>query len=152
MEEILRTYGDMVYRVALTHTKTREDAEDVSQEVFLLYVRKQPEFNDDEHAKAWFLRVTLRFCGKVRLSQARRPTSELHENIQAPDTAADSDVWPAFLSLPKKYRTAVYLFYYERYSIREMAGILDVTQSAVKKRLERAREKLRIMMGEGFDE
>ncbi|MDR0326236.1 MAG: sigma-70 family RNA polymerase sigma factor [Oscillospiraceae bacterium] len=151
MEDILRKYGDMVYRVALTHTPTREDAEDAAQEVFLIYARQRPEFHGGEHAKAWFLRVAIRVCGKLRLSAKRRGASPLHENIPSSGGTVGGDVWHAFMSLEKKYRTVVYLYYYERYSVREAAEALDITEFAVKKRLERARGKLREILGGDFD-
>ncbi|MCL1807725.1 MAG: sigma-70 family RNA polymerase sigma factor [Oscillospiraceae bacterium] len=151
MEDILRKYGDMVYRVAVTHTAAREDAEDASQEVFLAYARQRPVFSDENHAKAWFLRVTMRLCGKTRMAAKRRQTSELHENIPSPDGVMGSDVWLAFMSLEKQYKAVVYLFYYERFSVAQIAEILEVSGHAVKKRLERARERLREMLGEDFD-
>ncbi|MDR1736831.1 MAG: sigma-70 family RNA polymerase sigma factor, partial [Oscillospiraceae bacterium] len=97
MENILRAYGDMVYRVAVTHTATREDAEDASQEVFLAYARKRPEFNGSEHAKAWFLKVTLRVCAKARVSQKKQSALELHGDIPAQGMPG-GDVWLAFMS------------------------------------------------------
>jgi RNA polymerase sigma-70 factor (ECF subfamily) len=151
MEEILRTYGDMVYRVAVTHTATREDAEDAAQEVFLIYARQRPDFNNGEHAKAWFLRVTVRVCGKSRMSRKRHGTAELHENIPAPGTMG-GDVWLAFMSLETKHKTVIQLFYYEDLSVREIAGILEITEFAVKKRLQRARDRLREILGGDFCE
>ncbi|MDR0293241.1 MAG: sigma-70 family RNA polymerase sigma factor [Oscillospiraceae bacterium] len=150
MEEVLRAYGDMVYRVALTHTPTREDAEDAAQEVFLAYARQRPAFRDGEHAKAWFLRVAVRICGKIRTSAKRRGTALLHEDIPSPGMVG-GDVWLAFLSLEQKYRSVIYLFYYERYSVRQIAETLEITEFAVKKRLERARARLREVLGEDFD-
>ena len=151
VENMLNTYGDMVYRVALTHTQNRQDAEDAVQDVFMIYARKQPEFSDETHARAWFLRVTIRRCGQIRRSAWNRKTRELPENLtEIP--RADNDVYLAFLSLKPLYRTPVYLFYYERFSIRQIARILSVSESAVRKRLERARDKLKEILGDDFCE
>ncbi|MCL2002395.1 MAG: sigma-70 family RNA polymerase sigma factor [Oscillospiraceae bacterium] len=152
MEEILRAYGDMVYRVALTHTATREDAEDAAQEVFLAYARQRPAFSGGDHAKAWFLRVAVRICAKSRMKRKRQGTAELHDNIPSSGDVPGGDVRLAFMSLEKKQKTAVYLFYYERYSVRQIADMLGITDAAVKKRLERARQSLRDILGGDFDE
>lgn len=149
MENILRAYGDMVYRVALTHTVSREDAEDATQEVFLAYARQRPAFNSETHAKAWFLRVTIRICGKMRMSAKRRGTAELPQSAASPERVG-GDVWLAFLSLPPKYKTVVYLFYYEHFSVRQIAATLSVSENAVKKRMERARAQLKEILGGDF--
>ena len=151
LEETLNAYGDMVYRVALTHTQRREDAEDAVQDVFVIYARRQPVFTDETHARAWFLRVTIRRCGQIRASAWNRRTRALPENL--PENARDgSDVYLAFLSLKPLYKTPVYLFYYERFSVRQIARLLSVSEAAVKKRLERARVTLREILGGDFDE
>ena len=152
MEDMLETYGDMVYRVALTHTGTREDAEDAAQDAFLAYARAGPKFNGPEHAKAWFLRVTIRCCGKIRGSAYRRRTQPLSGELPGGAETAVSDVRLALLSLAPEYRIPVYLFYYEGLSIREIAGALRLSEAAVKKRLERARAQLRAILGGDLDD
>lgn len=150
MEDMLDTYGDMVYRVALTHSHTREDAEDAAQEAFFAYARQQPDFNGPEHAKAWFLRVTLRYCGKIRNSAYRRHTVPPEDN--AVGGAALSDIYLALLSLKPVYRAPIYLFYYEQMSVRQIAQVLSLSEVAVKKRLERARATLREILGGDLDD
>ena len=58
IKEMLDKYSDMVYRIALTRCKNKESAEDVYQTVFLKYSEKMPNFESEEHSKAWFIRVT----------------------------------------------------------------------------------------------
>ena len=149
LEEMLNTYGDMVYRLALTHTRSQEDAEDAAQDVFVIYARRRPVFADETHARAWFLRVAIRRCGKIRTSAWNRRTRELPESLPG-ETRTDGDVYLAFLSLDALYKTPVYLFYYERFSVGEIARLLSVSEAAVKKRLERARVKLREILGDDF--
>lgn len=149
--DMLDHYGDMVYRVAMTHSRTREDAEDAAQEAFFAYARKQPDFHDAEHAKAWFLRVTLRYCAKIRNSAYHRHTVP-SENTLASGPPENGDVTLALLSLKPEFRTPVYLFYYEQMSVRQIARILSLSEAAVKKRLERARARLRDIMGGDLDE
>lgn len=157
IEEMLDVYGDMVYRVALTHTQTREDAEDAAQEAFVIYARRRPEFAGAEHAKAWFLRVTMRCCGKIRNSAHRRRSVSLSgwEDSAAGASGSGppvSDVRLALLSLKPEYRAPVYLFYYEDMSVRGVADVLQLSETAVKKRLERARAQLRDILGGDLDD
>ena len=74
-EEVVRAYADTVYALALSQLRSRTDADDVFQEVFLAYVRRKPEFESQEHQKAWFLRVTLNCCKKLwRFRKRRKPS------------------------------------------------------------------------------
>ena len=81
VDEILDTYGRMVYRLAYARTKNRYDADDVMQEVFLRYIRSGKEFADEEHRRAWLIRATIN-CSKTLLSSAWfRKTSPLEDTL-----------------------------------------------------------------------
>ena len=147
VEEALHTHGDMVYRLALVQMKNRSEAEDVFQEVFLRLVRYKHRIEGQEHLKAWLIRVTVNCCRKQFDSAYRRKTVPIDREIPAEQSyemdIPGNPVYDAVLGLPEEYRSVIHLFYYEQYSVREIAEILDLSENAVKTRLSRARGKLK---------
>ena len=140
-------FNKVVYRLARTRTGNTPDAEDVMQEVFLRYVRKKPEFTDFEHAKAWFIKVTLRCTSSFLTQRGRNETDALSENLFT-EMPMESSVSYAVSCLPVDMRTVVYLYYFEGYSVKETAKLTGVRQGTVKSRLARARERLKIELTE----
>lgn len=151
IDALFAAYADMVYRLAFLRTKSSADADDVTQEVFLRCIRRKPLWNDAEHQKAWFITVTVN-CTKTLLTSAFRrhtvPEADGVVNMMEHDT----DVYAAVLRLPGKYRTVIHLFYYEGYSVAEIARILSMAENTVKSHLFRARGMLREQLkGEFLD-
>ena len=145
-ERLVARYGPSVYRLAYARTGSKEDAEDVMQETFLRLVRAAPEFRDEEHGKAWLLRVATHCAADVfRMPWRKRdlPLEAARGVSSAPPKEPDSNVLAAVLSLPEKYRLPVHLFYYEGYSIAETAAVLGRRESTVRAQLTRARAMLR---------
>lgn len=144
-ERLIALHADAVYRMAYVKTGKREDAEDVTQETFLRMLRCGKTFRDEEHRRAWLLRVANNYavdllrapwhkrCGSLEEAQAAAPVSE-------PEL---SEVLDAVLSLPEKYRAVIHLFYYEALSVAEIARILQQRQGAVRTQLCRGRALLR---------
>lgn len=147
-EQLVRAYGDMVYRLAYAQTRSRHDADDIFQEVFLRVVQRRPSFDSEAHEKAWLIRVTLN-CLKSHWRAAwRRHDVPLDDRIPcpAPEERALDD---ALRRLSPKARAAVHLFYFEGYTAEEIARMGGEKPSAVRTRLTRARAQLReIMKGE----
>ena len=138
-----RTYGDTVYRVAYHALKNSADAEDVMQDVLLKLYRADRPFDSEEHRKAWLIRVAVNESRKAaRRYRRAAPLEELPETA-AFDRSEDRELFLAVMALPEKYRTAVYLHYYEGYSVREVAALTGSRESTVQTRLARARELLR---------
>ena len=149
----VQRYRDMVWRVALNACRQTQDAEDVVQYVFLKLYTTRREFAGEEHLKHWLLRATVNRCRSLMASpwHARRAAREPDE--AAPDPAAqlggeERDLYDALRTLPAQARLALYLYYFEGLSTREMAGLLHCTQTAVTTRLQRARQALRRAMTE----
>jgi RNA polymerase sigma-70 factor (ECF subfamily) len=144
-------YRDMVYGIALTHTKNRSDAEDVFQEVFLVYHRKQPSFAEDERRKAWLITTTLNCAKQLTTSSWRRKVVPIHE--QTFDEVADESfhfrtdeqdaVFLALQELSSRYRSVLHLFYFEDMSLAQISAALDIEVGAVKVRLSRGRAQMR---------
>ena len=139
---VLSRYADMVYRLAFARTKSRYDADDILQEVFLRYIRSAPDFQDEEHRRAWLIRTTIN-CSKTLLMSAWfRKTVPMDDTLVA-EMQETGEVYDAVLRLPKTYRTVVHLYYYEGYSVAEIGSLLDFKEATVKTRLHRARALLR---------
>ena len=160
-------YVDMVYRIAVVQTKSKTQAEDIQQEVFMALVRYSDRIQSEEHLKAWLIRVTQNACHKHYRSLWIRLTVFFDDGIGKNDTDShsfsenekypgeddrnhlyDEIVQEAVGKLPENYRIVIHLFYYEELSVREIAQILKTTEQNVKTKLSRAREKLRNQLKE----
>lgn len=140
--EYVEKFFDMIYKLALSQTKNRENADDVVQEVFLRYLKYGKEFESEEHIKAWLIRVTINRCKSLFTSAWVRKTAPLDEDIPF-DTEEKHDVYYAVLELPPKYRAVIHLFYYEDFSVAEISEALGIKQTTVKSQLSRGRDMLR---------
>lgn len=146
--EIADKYIDTVYRLALSRTKSREHAEDISQDVFVKLMQNKKKFESEEHLKAWLLRVTINLTKDLFSSHWYRTTDELDENITYEATESNG-VYDAVMALPQKYRTVIHLHYFEGYRVEEIALITSSTAGTVKSQLHRGREMLKNIMEEG---
>ncbi|MBP3460591.1 MAG: RNA polymerase sigma factor [Lachnospiraceae bacterium] len=147
VEEVFETFGNMLYRVGVVMLKSRHDAEDAVQDTLIKYMEHQKEFQDREHIKAWLLRVNINICkNKLRFYQ-KHPSIPLEQLGMIYEKEEDCRLMEALMGLPPKYKEVFLLYYVEGYKIREAARILKVSEAAVKKRLERGREKLNELLG-----
>lgn len=142
-------YGDMVRRLCLVHLKNPADTEDIFQNVFLKYVLSPVVFESPEHEKAWLIRVTINACRDLVKSFFRSRTVPLEELLDQPAPLSEEhqEVLEAVLALPRKYRDAVYLHYYEGYTAAEIGKLLGKNTNTVYTLLTRAREQLRETLG-----
>lgn len=157
---VVLRYESMVYAIALTHTPCAGDADDVYQDVFLTYHRRQPECRSEEHRKAWLITTTLNCARKLARSSWRTRVVPLNpdETGAAPDqfgfvTDEQNVLFRALRSLPETYRTVLHLFYFEDLPIARVAELLELEPGAVKMRLSRGRALMRERLQGGlFDE
>lgn len=148
-------YADMVQRICFYYLKNEADTEDVFQNVFLKYLLHDEPFIDEEHEKAWLLRVAINACKDYLKSFFRRNTVSLDViNEMAAEVPEDHrEVMEAVLSLPEKYKDPIYLHYYERYSAAEIGKILGKKENTVYSLLSRGRILLKEKLGgEGIGE
>lgn len=141
IKRVVKQYGGLLLRIAFMRLKSTADAEDAVQEVFLRLINKRPHFRSEEHEKAWLIRTTMNLTCDMLKSPARRNVP-LEEEI-APTRNEDAQLLSAVQSLPEKYLIVIHLFYYEGYSIKEIARILSLPAATVGTRLSRARALLR---------
>ena len=146
---LIDRYQNMVYGLALARTGSREDADDVFQEVFLALFRSGKTFREEEHRKAWLLRTTLNQSRRVTSSTWRNRTVPLEEGeaVARPFRMSEENrVWEALQSLPEDYRLPLYLFYFEELPTDQIAKALGIRPGTVRMRLSRGREQLRTLL------
>ena len=149
-ESIVRTYADMIYKIAYRYTRQSADAEDVFSEVWLIYFKKDRAFESEEHRKAWLIRVTINAAKKL-LGRRTYP-EEVDERVAEP--AADEsreellDLRQAVERLKPEYREVICLYYLQDLPVKMIAAILEQNENTVKTHLMRGREQLRRFMEE----
>ena len=149
--DVITRYQDVIYRIAFTYCKNASDAEDITQEVFFRYLKSNGKFNGEEHLKAWLIKVAVNVSKSLLRSawfKKTVPVSE-HENMCS-DEHEQSDMYCAVMSLPEKYRSVVLLYYFEDYSVGEIAKILSRSATAVQTQLQRARAILKEKLKEDW--
>ena len=147
--ELFDQHHDMVYRLALSYTKSRQDAEDVVQTVFLKLLDGKSPPPQPGKERAWLAQVTVKACRDLLRTFWRRRTEPLDESIPF-DEPEESALFSAVMALPPRYRAAVHLHYYEGYTLEEIAGFLHISPSAVSMRLHRARKLLRSSLEDDY--
>lgn len=141
---VCEKYFNMIYKLALAETRDVHLAEDVTSDVFLKYMETKKVFESEEHIKAWLLRVTINASRSVFSSSWFKKTVPLEETLEACGIPEEeSEVYLAVMKLPEKYRMVIHLFYYEEFSVLEIANILNLKESTVKSQLLRARGLLK---------
>lgn len=149
-QELISEYFDTVYRLAYSQTKDKSHAEDVTQDVFLRFIKNEKPFESKEHIKAWLIRVTVNCSKSVFTSSWYKKTVPLTEDIPF-ETKEQSELYSAVSELPAKYRTVIHLFYYEDLSVAQIAEYLKTNESTVKSQLHRGRELLKSKLKGGYD-
>lgn len=144
-EQITTLYLDTVYRVALNGCRTHADAEDVTQNTFIKLWQSQEYFEDLEYARKWLIRVAVNECHSLWRTPWMKKTAYLEDTKKEPSFSIGerSELYYAVLELPVKYRQIVHLYYFEEYSVKEIAELMKLTETAVQTRLLRARQKLK---------
>ncbi len=149
---IVDKYGSMLFRICIVILANREDAEDAVQETFLRYLKKAPDFSDSEHEKAWLIHVATNICKDIRRFNFRNKHAdidELSEFLVTGHREENTGILEEVMKLKPKYREMIVLFYIEGYKIREIAEICGISAAAAKKRLQYARDSLRMDPGGG---
>jgi len=144
----VKTYRAVVYRLAFGCTGSRFDAEDITQEVFLKLYQHKKSFNDEEHKKAFLLRVTINLCKNLQKSAWLKKRADLDESLSYNGRFNENEsvLRDYILGLKPNYRAVIFLFYYEGYSAAETAKLLKISESAVTTRLSRARNLLKTQL------
>lgn len=145
LEEIVKTYSDMLYKICIIMLCNEQDAKDAVQETFCRFLEKKPDFKDEGHEKAWLLKVAVNYCRdmlRFRLRHPQVPIDELADSLIAKKD--QHETFLELMALPMGQRTVIYLYYVEGYQVKEIAEMLGISAYAVKKRMQRGREHLRV--------
>ena len=151
MEQIYDKYHESVYRLAFAYCKNRADAEDITSDVFLKRFAYRKPFTDESHETAWMMRVTVNLAKDLLRSFRYRFTVPLEEATLIFESPEESEVYRAVMALPAKYRSVIHLYYYEGYSVAEIAKIVGRSETAVQTQLYRARKLLKESLGEELE-
>lgn len=149
IQDIVNDYSGMLLRIAFQNIKSLSDAEDIVQETYIKLINSNMDFNNEEHLKAWLIRVTINKCKDHFKSSWFIKTVLISESMDflAPE---EKGIMNAIFSLDRKYRNVIYLYYYEGYSIKEIATILNKNANTISSLLQRARKNLKtIILEEG---
>jgi RNA polymerase sigma-70 factor (ECF subfamily) len=155
INQVIETYKNTVYSVALSYTRNVSDAEDIFQDVFLIYFKKNLRYNDENHRKAWLIRTTI---NRARKAVSKKRAVEINENITSAGNRYSfefllekhNDIFRAMEKLPQIYRDALHLYYFEDLSTAQSAKILQTKESTFRVQLKRARELMRDILKEDY--
>ena len=144
-EKKYQNYGKMLYKIAFLYVGNSSDAEDVLHDVFMKYLETKRSFKDETHEKAWFIRVTQNKClDRLKKSERKNVSLSSVEETAYEESENLKDILKRVLELPEKYKSSVILYYYNDMTVKEISSILKISVSAVKMRLERARNILKL--------
>ena len=149
-EDVIRQYATIVYRLAFARCGTKDDADEIFQEVFFRYLKNQPVFESEEHCKAWLIRVTINCSRKLWSSAWRRRVLLVEEDL-AFESKETADLYHELQKLPAKYRQVIHLYYYEVLKAEQIGKILNRKPATIRTQLTRARAMLRDFMKEEDD-
>lgn len=154
IEEYFNRYRDNVFAIGFNYFGNPTDADDCVQETFIKLIRSRIDFESEEHIRNWIIRVAVNECKRVTLSSwfKRKVSLEEYAERLTFETVEDSEVFAAVMALPAKYRQVVHLYYYEDYSVKEIAELLKQSETATTTQLERARKKLKVLLQEAWED
>ena len=148
IEEIVEKYSNMIMQIAYQNVFNKSDAEDISQEVFIKLIKNIQDFDNEEHMKAWIIRVTINLSKDYNKNFWNKNTIGLDEDLKSFGEEYQ-DVFKELSKLKPEYRNIIYLYYYQGYKINEISEILSMNQNTVSSYLTRARKDLKIILEEG---
>ena len=142
---------DAVYRVCFAHVKSASDADDMVHDTFVKLIRQGPAFESAAHERAWLIRTAMNLCiDKLRHWWGKREKLEDFENLSGAEPYEIDETLEAIMNLPDKYKTVVFMYYYEGYSSPEIARALRKPPATVRGHLHEARKILKNKLGGAF--
>lgn len=142
-DQVFEKYCKLLYKISIIMLCNEQDAYDSVQESFLRYLDTKMDFKDESHEKAWLTRVNINICKNMLRFRRMHPTVEYETLALNYHTSEETGIMDALMALNTKDKEVLILYYIEGYSCREIASMLKVTENAIKKKLERARKRLK---------
>lgn len=154
VQELVALYQNNLFAAAFNVCKNAQDAEDIVQDTFIQYYTMKKEFDNERHIRAWLLRVAINKAKNANHTFWRRNKLSLEDYMETLtfETPQSENLFETVMQLPEKYRIVIHLFYYEDYSVCEIADILQLSESNVKVRLSRGRSLLKKVLKEEWDD
>lgn len=154
VEVLIEQYKNNIFATAFNICKSAADADDVVQDTFLQYHLTEQQFKNEQHIRAWLIRVAINKSKDINRSFWRRKSLPLEDYMETLtfETQDSENLFEQVMKLPEKYRIIIHLFYYEDYSIHEIAEILKLTESNIKVRLTRGRKLLKSVLKEEWND
>jgi len=158
LDRMVRQYEKELLRICFTYLRDRAAAEDAVQETFLKAFKHIASFRGESSEKTWLIRIAINCCRDYRRSawyrymDFRVTIDQLPILSSAPPSDDHIALTTAIMKLKPKYLEVVLLYFYEGYPIREIAGMLNLTEGAVSSRLHKAKQKLRDELEGGEDD
>jgi RNA polymerase sigma-70 factor (ECF subfamily) len=150
--EIYTRHVKTIYRICYTYMKNSSDTEDIVQETFIRLMKFGGSYESEEHEKAWLIRTAANLCkDNLKHWWRKRENLEDYQNLLDDNNTKNNDTLEVVMSLPDKYKTVVYLYYYEGYTSVEISKILSKPQSTIRNYLHEARNILRTKLGSDFE-
>ncbi len=143
IKELVEKYSSMIFRISYCILCNFADAEDAVQETFLRYITKAPEFNDEEHRRAWLIKVSANISKNMLMFRLRRETVNIDDIENIGIDRNDYELFELIMTLPAKHKIVLTLYYVEGYRCKEIAEIIGISEDAVRKRLQKGRELLK---------
>lgn len=149
-EKTVRDYSDMLLRCAYSICSNRSDAEDIVQEAFIKLIKKNPKFRDEEHKKAWLLRVVINLSKDFVKSFWNRNKEHIEDlddikciKVSKENDVTDTEIWSLVEKLQVKYRIVIELYYHEDLTLKEISAAIGKSVATTSNRLNRARDLLK---------
>lgn len=161
MQQVVQQYGEYIYHLAYLYVKNKECAEEITQDVFYNFARKQEQFRGDAQLKTYLTRMAInRAHDELRKMKRRTILESVLPFIKSEPSAekhvikseVGQSVKEAVFALPIQYREVIILHYYEDYSVTEMTHLLQTSANTIHTRLRRAKQKLKLELGEQMEE
>lgn len=154
VQELATLYQSNLFAVSFNICKNAQDAEDIVQDTFVQYYTTKKEFESEQHIRAWLIRVAVNKAKNVTRTFWRRNKVSIEDYMETLvfETPEAENLFETVMHLPEKYRIVIHLYYYEDYTVREIADILKLSESNVKIRLSRGRALLKEALKEEWDD
>ena len=152
-QAVMEKYKDNLFSAAFNICQNAADADDVVQDTLIQYHTADTQFENEQHIRAWLIRVAINKAKNVNRSFWRRVSVPLEDYVETLifETPEAKDLFREVMKLPEKYRIVIHLFYYEDYPVKKIAEILHTSENNVKVRLMRGRKMLRTVLKEAWD-
>ena len=149
VDKIVNKYSDMLFRICYCILCNKSDSEDALQDTFVKLITKAPDFKDDEHEKAWLIKVATNISKNMLLLRIKHRTVDINELEYVGAAEEDKDVFEAIMRLPVKFKIVMILHYIEGYPTKDISKMIKLSDEAVRKRLQKGRELLKLEIERG---